>query len=67
MATFHKCDKCGKNIKGEEITFSFNDMSKRFFDNWMNRFEFCEECAKPLAVFVKKYLANNKVNKKNKK
>ena len=63
MATFHKCDKCGKNIKGEEITLSFNDIKKRFFESWLNRFEFCEKCAKPLAVFVKKHLINKKNDK----
>ncbi|MDO8667575.1 MAG: hypothetical protein Q7K35_00555 [bacterium] len=66
MATFHKCDKCdkcGKNIKGEEIIFSFDDMGKRFFDKWVNRFEFCEKCAKPVVIYVKKYLANNKIKK----
>ncbi|MBA3046901.1 hypothetical protein KJ863_04185 [Patescibacteria group bacterium] len=63
MAIFHKCDKCGKNVKGEVIKFSVDDINKRFFDNWMNRFEFCEECAKPLAGLIKKFL----LNKKNKK
>ena len=60
MATFHKCDKCGKNIKGEAIRFSIDDMDKKFFDSWVSRFEFCEDCAKPLAGAIKKFLINNK-------
>jgi len=56
MAIFYKCDKCGKSIKGEVSTFSFSDVNKKFFDKLYNRFEFCEECAKPLAGLVKKSL-----------
>lgn len=63
MATFHKCDKCDKNIKGEAITFTFSDENIKFFEKIYSRFEFCEKCAKPLAVYVKKYLANNKIKK----
>lgn len=63
MATFHKCDKCGKNIKGEVTTLFFNDADKKFFEKSFNKFEFCEKCANPLAVYVKRYLANNKIKK----
>lgn len=60
MSTIHKCDKCGKTMKEKVISFSFRDMEKRFFDGWFNDYEFCELCAKPLAIFVKKFL-NKKV------
>ncbi|PJB15807.1 hypothetical protein CO116_03155 [Candidatus Falkowbacteria bacterium CG_4_9_14_3_um_filter_38_19] len=64
MATIHKCDKCGKTIKGEAIVFSFRDTEKLFFDGWFNNYEFCEKCAKPLAVYVKGFLKANKKYKK---
>lgn len=64
MSTIHKCDKCGKTIKEKAISFSFRDIKKRFFDDWFNDFEFCEKCAKPLAVFVKGFLKTNKKSKK---
>ena len=63
MATFYKCDKCGKNIKGKAITFSFDDVNKKFFEKIYNSFELCEGCSKPLAGLIKKSL----FNKKNKK
>lgn len=63
MATFYKCDKCGKNIQGQAIAFSFNDLNRIFFEKSFNRFEFCQECSKPLAGLIKKFL----LNKKNKK
>jgi len=62
MATIHKCDKCRKAIKGEEISLTFSDMTKRFFEKGFNNYDFCEACAGPVAVFVKKFL-----NNKNKK
>lgn len=64
MATIHKCDKCGKNINESAINFSFRDMDKKFFQNWFNNFDFCEECVKPLAVYVKGFLKNSKKYKK---
>ena len=64
MATIHKCDKCGKVIKEKAINFSFRDTEKLFFDGWFNNYEFCEKCAKPLAVYVKGFLKANKKYKK---
>ena len=66
MAIFHKCDKCGKNIKGEAIRFSIDDMDKKFFERGYNSYDFCEACAKPLAVYLKGFLANKKNNNKHK-
>jgi ribosomal protein L37AE/L43A len=63
MATFYKCDKCGKNIKGKAITFYFDDVDKKFFENPFNKLELCEKCPKPLAGLIKKFLLNNKNNK----
>ncbi|MDO8592177.1 MAG: hypothetical protein Q7R92_00210 [bacterium] len=65
MSTIHKCDKCRKAIKGQEINISFMDTNRRFFEErTYNSFDFCEECAKPLAVYVKGFLKfNNKIKK----
>ena len=64
MSTLHKCDKCGKVIKGKESNMTFSDMDKRFFENGYNSYDFCEACIKPLAVYLKGFL---KVNNKAKK
>lgn len=64
MATLHKCDKCGKTIKGHEISVSFSDFDKKFFEKWTNRFDFCPSCVKPLASYVKVFLKSSKKNKK---
>lgn len=61
MSTIHKCDKCGKAIEGDEINISFMDAKRRFFEERAyNNFDFCEECAKPLVVYVKGFLKFNK-------
>jgi ribosomal protein L34E len=60
MATIHKCDKCGKAIKGEQINLAFSDMAKRFFERGYNSYDFCEACAKPLAIYLKGFLNINK-------
>lgn len=62
MSTIYKCDKCGKTIKGNIVNFSFADSDKKVFPKYYNQFEFCETCVKPLAIYVKNFLA-----KKNKK
>jgi DNA-directed RNA polymerase subunit RPC12/RpoP len=66
MAVFYKCDKCGKNIKGEAITFSFDDMGKKFFEKSFYRFDLCEKCSKPLAGSIKKSLFNKKIKSSHK-
>ena len=63
MSTIHKCDKCGKTIKGNVVDFSFADSNRKVFPKYYNQFEFCEICVKPLAIYVNGFLAN----KKNKK
>ena len=64
MSTIHKCDKCGKAIKGQKIVVVFSDTENRFFENGYNSFDFCEECVKPLAIYLKGFLKNNKKYKK---
>ncbi|MDD4901508.1 MAG: hypothetical protein PHS62_05445 [Patescibacteria group bacterium] len=65
MSTIHKCDKCGKAIKGNEISISFVDINRRLFEgSSYNSFDFCEECAKPLVVYVKGFVKFNKKFKK---
>jgi len=64
MSTIHKCDKCGKAIKGKALNFSIYDIDNKFFDNWHSSFDFCDKCVKPLAVFVKGFLKFNKKVKK---
>jgi len=60
MSTVHKCDKCGKTIKGEKIVVSFSDMENRFFENGYNSYDFCEVCVKPLAIYLKGFLKTGK-------
>ncbi|OGF24254.1 hypothetical protein A3H09_03435 [Candidatus Falkowbacteria bacterium RIFCSPLOWO2_12_FULL_45_13] len=57
MSTFHKCDKCGKIIKGSVVDFSFADSERNIFVKYYNQFEFYKTCVKPLAIYVNGFLA----------
>jgi len=67
MATIHKCDKCNKIIKdGDYFSVSIYDHPKLLAEEifpWSN-FHLCKNCAKPLAMYLKKFLAKKykKVN-----
>ena len=63
MKTIYKCDKCLKDIKESTIHFSFRDAKKRFFGDWFVDYDLCDKCAKPLAMYVNKFLKNKKLIK----
>lgn len=63
MSTLHKCDKCGKIIKGKEISVSFSDGEKKYFASWFQNYDFCPICVKPLANYVKGFLKFTKKKK----
>lgn len=67
MSRLYQCDKCGKIIKSNGFDLSVTDDSNFLLDGRYNSFNFCEKCAKPLAKYFKKFLANKTTKKLSKK
>jgi len=57
MATIHKCDKCGKKIKKGKVDISIGDWERVVTEKFATRFEFCATCAKPVAIYLNKYIS----------
>ena len=70
MATIYKCDQCRKNIKskkgGVDIRFSFNSALPEKY-KLPSSLDICEDCAEPLAQYLKRLMAAKPAKKPAKK
>jgi len=70
MATIHKCDKCNKIIKDTSecvhyISFLGSSLKEKY--NFSDDFYLCENCVKPFAIYLKRFLTKKKTKKLSKK